>query len=118
MKAVIEELKNPEDYSYETDFNCDVILDGLGTARASAVLEGVLSALMNEVDEIIHYRKRPEVFYRTIIRGGHYSIDIKSGLGSGYGGGGPSEFYRVLQKMGIDENVAKIVFETKYDNAV
>jgi len=73
---------------------------------------------MDEVLEVVHYRKRKSLFYRTIIIGKRFSVDVQSGLGSGYDGSGPTGFYHVLYKLGFAEEIARIAYDRKHDNAV
>lgn len=117
VEATIEELENANDITYDTDFDCEVTLQGLSTNRAVPIIESCLPEL-DELIEIVHYRKRSSIFYRTIIKGLYFSIDVHSALGSGYGGEGPNGFYRVLQELGVDEEQAKVVFDSRYENAV
>lgn len=112
----IKELENPNEITYGTNFECEVKITNLSTSKAVAVLEGILPTL--EVTEVIHYRKRKKIFYRTIIKAWDFSIDVHSGLGSGYGGEGPNGFSRVLQKIGLTEEQAQVVFDSKYEDAV
>lgn len=113
----IEKLEKPSEITYDTDFMCEVTVKDLSTNRAVPIVESLLPAL-EKVTEVIHFRKRNPIFYRTIIKGRHFSIDVHSSLSSGYGGEGANGFYRVLQKIGINEEQAKVVFDSEYENAL
>lgn len=113
----IEKLEKPDEITYDTDFMCEVIVKDLGTDRTVPIVESLLPALKT-VTEVIHYRKREPILYRTIIKSRFLSIDVKNGLSSGYGGEGANGLYRVLQTIGVSEGLAKVVFDNEYENAV
>src|SRR5699024_289174 len=79
----------------------------------------VLKKLINpedDIQKIIHKRKRNSPYYFTRIKTSHYSIDVISGLGSGYYGTGAVKFNDFLTYIGLHEKEEEIVFDNKFDN--
>lgn len=116
VEVMLEKIENT-DKTDNDGFKGDIIINNLSTSKTCNILDGILPKF-GTINEIIHYRYRKSNNYRTIIKNNMYSIDIRGGLGSGYGGEGPHGFNYILKQVGIGEEEAKIVFNTQYDNAV
>src|SRR5699024_4578137 len=114
---VDEETADGNEIPYKTDFDSHVILSNLDTVGATVCPHNLLPYSINDIYEIKHYRQKSQVFYRTIIKTTNYVIDWLSGISSGYSGEGPHGFYDVLKEV-VDEDIASIVFDGKYDKAV
>ena len=72
-----------------------------------------------EVDTLVHYRKRNDVIYRTLITlKDRTSILIDGGLATGFIGNGPSAFKLLLIHLGVEEKEAEEVAErSNYNQA-
>lgn len=97
----------------------DCIMIQLDSSIETHKLVKTLSPFIGEVQEVIHYRKKEGMFYRTIIKGksGCPVIFVIGGFGSGFKGTGPVEFYDYLVSIGVDENEAEKLFDSSYKNA-
>jgi len=103
--------------TYKTDFEAHITLKDLHTDDAVKYLKRLLPDDVKQISEIKHYRKKNEVFYRTIFKIGYVIIDCQSGIASGYDGTGPTGFYEVLTQI-VDKDIASIVYDRTYNNAV
>lgn len=118
IQAKLDEMTaDEEEITYKTDFDSDVLIRNLNTVEATVCLQKLLPYSLDDIYEIKHYRQKSQVFYRTIIKTTNYVIDCLSGISSGYSGEGPHGFYDVLKEV-VDEDIASIVFDGKYDKAV
>ena len=59
------------------------------------------------LESIRHERHRRKMYYKTIFTGSDKTLEIYSGITSGYVGAGPDGFYKVLVELGVAEEIAK-----------
>lgn len=78
--------------------------DGITKRSLSFAIENIHR--LGELKSISHKRNKEEIFYETTIKGSEDTMIITSGLGSGYGGEGPSGLIKLLIELGVPEDLA------------
>ncbi|MGM0924691.1 MAG: hypothetical protein ACQEWW_26485 [Bacillota bacterium] len=91
------------------------------TGTSYANLELVINNLpvIGEIQKVVHYRKRKEAEYLTIITGVKHNIAVIGGLTSGYQGTGPNASIELLKQIGFEErHVETLYYDPTYENAL
>lgn len=84
----------------------------------------ILDTLMKMVSnlkpyKITHLKIEGRIFYKTIIQNDDKAILVDGPLTSGYGGQGPTEFAKLLNHLGLDEEtINKYIFTKQGDACV
>jgi|GEM_PF-5347647 len=103
-------LKDPRDYDIKVD---------IGTSYESLEVAINCSKVLGKIKKVVHYRKKHQIEYYTIITGEHYEMAVIGGLTSGYDGSGSNALVKLLVELGFDqEHVESLIFTNPYDNAV
>lgn len=82
------------------------------------VIEFIDKNLVNigELEYLKHYRNINNIEYQTEIIGEKGSLKISGGLTSGYDGAGPNHFIRLLNNLGINNDLARMYIKGNSDN--